>query len=220
MDDARAPAPWRPGVVAGSNDAGFDRPRLVIQAAVDNATLTELHQDYRFSSLGLIYERINLAGRDPLADFLAETGDASLPPVAAWPKPLFAGFSPHGEIDWNRSLLLLPPKRHDALRIWLTQLTISDPYQKIVYRVRDKTVYAPDVASPLPLFVPVTMFCLDTNVGCWHVESRPGTLPTVTKSPYVFPETRLMAESLFSDSLDLDSLSAQAAAEDEDDEQN
>ena len=211
--DNTAPQPWKEGVVAGSDGASFDRPPITPQKVPDSVTLAELAVDHDLLTPGLVYSVINLAGRDPLLDYLREDSSRKLPLSLTFERAIFSGME-RWSAGWNHTLLAMPKPSGDDFVRWMGQLSIVDRHAGVFYRVRHKIVPVVDVLQlarkvilpdPLPT-VPVTVLCLDTSKGCYTVEPQdPPRLtcpPRVVVSSYVFDETRDLAKAILSKSPD------------------
>jgi hypothetical protein len=206
MNQPAEQKPWKAGVVAGRHRFSTEKVRAAEQKLSAAADLQDFAKEHRLFSPALMYLSINLAGRDPLADFGDETNHNVVPVKLTFDQPLFSGLWN----GWDSTLFAMPLGVGDEFIRWAGTLTFVDRDQRTVSRLRYKEL---EIVDPLWLakrvvcdtnalqHVPVTMFCVDSNVGCLYFESNPFVFghPPRVKFGQPFPDTQVLAQAIFND---------------------
>lgn len=201
------------GLTASRDD--FPREKVRIhQLRISAATsLKNLLDTYDFYTPALVHLRVRLFDRDPYLNFVEEYGTEVIPISIRFNRAVFRGMSLGAEKSWNYYLYGMEKEHFQAYRQWFGSLAFTDREANRVSRIREKVI---EIADPLyferavilpteiPL-IPVVVFCLDTNHGCWYVETGANPLldlPEVKFTHDVFPDTRIFASAILGDQSD------------------
>lgn len=196
--------PWKAGVVAGRHRFSKEKVTAAEQKLSAAADLLDFAKEHRLFSPALMYLAINLAGRDPLADFGDETNHNVVPIKLTFDRPLFQNL---WNGAWNHTLFALPLAVGDEFIRWAGTLTFVDRDRQIVSRLRYKEL---QIVDPLWLakrvvhtpgaeqLVTVTMFCVDSNEGCLYFEQAVNPFTTLPQLRYYkpFADTLALAKAI------------------------
>lgn len=195
------------GVVKGDNAP----PEMVrtYQAKLSTApALKDLVADYAFYSPAMIYLG-NPLTFDPLHHFRMEYGQDVTPFSIRFNKPVFRNMCRSTEADqeWNHVLYGIGREHWDHLSKFLGSMAFTDRRTGRLTRIRTQEI---EIADPLYFqkavilpddcpTVPITVFCLDTNVGCWYMKTGDHPLldlPYVAYEPQAFADTKAFAKAI------------------------
>lgn len=199
--------PWKVGLTRSRDDFPKDKVRvhqLRISAATDLKSLLDV---YSFYTPALVHLRVRLFEQDPYLNFVEEYGKEVVPVSIRFNHPIFRGMELGQEKSWNYYLYGMEKEHFEAYQQWFGSLAFTDRDLNLVSRVREKTIEIADplvfertvvLPSQVPV-IPVVVFCLDTNQGCWYVEPGPHPLldlPQVRFTRYVYPDTAVFANAV------------------------
>lgn len=202
--------PMRSGVV---DTRGASREKLQphVLRISEAAQLADLTEEYAFFTPALIYMRVRLLGRDPLAQFALESHHDVTPVSMKFAKPVFRGLNLGHDVSWNHVLFGMPQEYWEAFKGFMGTMAYLDRQLKRISRVRTKEFSIADplffehatLLPPVIPTVPITVFCLDTNHGCAWIE--PGNhalldLPALRTTTKVFEDTAAFAQAILNDS--------------------
>lgn len=173
------------------------------------ATLKDLSAEYAWFSLALMYSRVPLMGRDPWADYVAESGhDETFQVTIKFDRPIFRGLEIGTNREYNHVLWAIERERWDDYCKWMGRVSFVDRDQQTAVRLRTQTL---SIADPLyfdkvvimPVNCPmveITAFVLDASYGCVYMqpsEEHPLLdLPRVVTHVVPFADTKIWATAV------------------------
>jgi hypothetical protein len=208
MTDPTQPRPWQAGVVAGRHRFSKEKVQAAEQRLSAATDLSDFAKEHLLFSPALLYCCIDLAGRDPLADYGDEQNVNVMPMRLTFDRPLFEGLERFNEF-WNRTIYALPTTEGQRLLQWLGTLTFVDRVRQEVSRLRynehriidplwaGKRVTLPGHAEYQ--WVVVNMLCVDSNRGCLYFANRVEPWKAGPSLSYSrpFKDTILLGEKIF-----------------------
>lgn len=189
----------------GFHQSPVERHRLAFSRA---ATFQDLAEDYVFFTLALMYARVPLMGRDPWNDYLAQEGRGdTFQSTVECQRPVFQGLEVGRDVAFNHVLWAMQKQDWEPYCAWMGQLAFTDRDQDKVTRLRTQRL---TVADPfylqrvvvLPDDVPtvdVTVFWLDTNLGCVYMQPGSNLVldpPRLVTTTRTFPDTVAWARAI------------------------